>query len=358
MVTSLESPKFMIQERFSAVASTICSQASVSTGIAIQEENLPKIQLTLPKDLSAADSLNVDTVAGCPLQFFLDGNLTAMEAGTGTEDIEILVDGSLVEISFPFTGVEIRARVRESSAFGCFFTIQVFLPFTYRSGETILGLLGKPNGNARDDWVGVDGTTLQAPANQEDSLFSAAYNYCVDNWCIKNESESIFTHIDPTSFETVNKCDEDFADDLEDAVADASDAVKNLCGGDVFCIVDGVCGNLEDASAALLDQSELQTAQEDRDPLPSVAPSTRPSGSFVPTVMPSSQAPSEAPSDRPSSTPSKSLKPSVPPSVLPSTIPSPVPTQEEPSLRPSGGKGGKGGGRSKGDDEQFDSFWE
>lgn len=358
MVTSLESPNFMIQERFSAVVSTICTQASVSTGIAIQEENLPKIQLTLPKDLSAAESPNMDTVAGCPLQFFLDGDPTTLESGTGTEDIEISVAGSLVEISFPFTGVEIRARVRESSAFGCFFTIQVFLPSTYRSDETIIGLLGKPNGNARDDWVGIDGTTLQAPANQEDTLFSAAYNYCVDNWCIKTESQSIFAHIDPTSFDSVNKCDEDFADDLEDAVANASDAVKNLCGGDLFCVVDGVCGNLEDASAALLDQSELETAQEDRDPLPSVAPSTRPSASFVPTVVPSSRAPSEVPSDRPSSTPSKSLTPSVPPSTQPSTIPSPMPTQEEPSSHPSGGKGGKGGGRSKGDDEKFDNFWE
>ena len=70
LLKSLEDPTFMIQERYSPVVnSSTCNQASVSTGIAIQEQNYPTIQISTPRNGKA--SLN--TLNGCPIDFLIDG---------------------------------------------------------------------------------------------------------------------------------------------------------------------------------------------------------------------------------------------------------------------------------------------
>jgi len=64
---------------------------------------------------------------------------------------------------------------------GVIFWFESFFPRACRRDEDLIGLLGKPNGNARDDWVAKEGTVLSAPSNDRDSIFAASYNYCVDN---------------------------------------------------------------------------------------------------------------------------------------------------------------------------------
>ena len=50
----------------------------------------------------------------------------------------------------------------------------------------------------------------------------------MDNWCIKDENDSIFTYTDGESFDDINRCDEDYASDIEQAVANASEALVSL----------------------------------------------------------------------------------------------------------------------------------
>lgn len=103
-VTSLETAAFLIQELFSDAGSSICSQVSVSTGVAIREVDLPVIQISV---------------------LFVGGALATLTNGTGMNSIQVSVAGSSITVRYPFTGVQVLLTVRSSGTFGCFFQVQV-----------------------------------------------------------------------------------------------------------------------------------------------------------------------------------------------------------------------------------------
>lgn len=96
-------------------------------------------------------------------------------------------------------------------------------------------------------------------------LAKAAYEYCRTNWCIENESDSLFTYSDDESFESISGCSVEYDSDLQAKVqaelaADTS-LLKDICcydddddsetndsgsGCDFACLIDGVCGGQED----------------------------------------------------------------------------------------------------------------
>ena len=157
--------------------------------------------------------------------------------------------------------------MRSSADFGCFFITQVFLPFNYRSDETVLGLLGSPNGVRGDDWVSPDGSPFDPPADQAESIFGRAYDYCVTNWCIRDPDSSIFTYPEGESFDSFFGCDEDYSNEIEQAVKAAEVDLRSICGTDLSCLVDGICGSLADAEAALEDSASIEAEQQDGNPL-------------------------------------------------------------------------------------------
>jgi hypothetical protein len=109
-----------------------------------------------------------------------------------------------------------------------------------------------------------DGTILQAPTSDAERLFSTAYNYCVDNWCAQTVGESLFTYGTGESFDAINKCDVDFSSAVETAVNDQQSLDQDLvtaCGGNLICLVDGLCGDIADALAAMGNQEEITAAQ-------------------------------------------------------------------------------------------------
>ena len=324
MVTSLETPSFKIQERFTSVGSNACSQASVSTGIAVAEEGIPTVQISIPR----GDSAGSEVVGTCPVDLFVGGNLDLLSSGTGSSDVEVSVSGQTISIFYPRSFLEVRATVRTSGSFGCFFLVQVFKPFPYRQNETILGLLGTPNLSRSDDWVAPDGTIYSPPQGQAQSIFSPSYDYCTANWCVRDATNSIFTYKSGESFASFFGCDEDYRNDIESAVDSAGAELRTVCGSDLACLVDGICGGLSDAVAVVQDAEAIVAQQEEDNPLPpSPSPSSSPSDSpsFVPSTWPSS-IPSKVPSFVPS------LWPSVSPSFFPSVVPS---ASSRPSTHPT-----------------------
>jgi von Willebrand factor type D domain len=258
MVTSLESPNFKIQERFTSVGSNECSQASVSTAIAVAEENIPTVQISIPRGNSSGSEL----VGGCPVDLFVDGNLKLLSSGTGRVDVDITVSGLNITIFYPGSLLKVLASARQSTNFGCFLLVQVFKPCGYRSDETIIGLLGKPNLKPQDDWVAPNGTSLSPPQDEEDSIFSSAYNYCTSNWCVRNAVDSIFTYRSDESFAAIFGCDEDYGEEIETAVANAGSDLVAICGDDLICLVDGICGDLNDAQTVLQDEEIVVEQQQ------------------------------------------------------------------------------------------------
>lgn len=348
-VTSLETPEFMIQERFTSVGSNLCSQASVSTGVVIKDKNVPKVQISTPRNNTNSTShSSLNTIASCPIDFYVDGIANDLsDDNIGTSSIDVFRSGSRIRVSHTASFVSIDVRIQKTASFGCHFLVQVFIPFDYRPGETILGLLGTPDGNRRDDWRARNGTILGTPDTVQDSIFAPSYQYCVNNWCIQNSTESLFTYTSDESFSSIYACDKNYTDDIESAVSNPSEELSEICGANVFCLVDGFCGDLNDAANALRDEQIVENEQEAGAPSPSSAPSSIPTfgPSFKPSMEPS-EKPSFLPSKDPSSIPSDlpSVKPST--SQSPSSYPSSKPTLS-PSVTPSLGKG-KGKGKNKG----------
>ena len=210
-VKSAETPQFMVQERFTDVNSSLCSQASVSTGVAITDESVPTVQISTPRTTPNA-ALN--TIGSCPIDFYVDG-IPSLIGDDHGPSLDIHQAGARIRVKHVASCVHIDVRVQQTSTFGCHFLVQVFIPFNYRPGELIYGLLGTPNGNSGDDWRARDGTVLAPPASAADSIFAPSYNYCVDNWCICNENLSLFTYGEGESFDSISGCDENYTADIE-----------------------------------------------------------------------------------------------------------------------------------------------
>jgi len=86
-------------------------------------------------------------------------------------------------------------------------------------------LLGTPDGNSSNDWMDADGTTIDIQNNHEDS-----FNYCVDNWCVNQES-SIMSFAEDNTFNDY-KCEDqpfiDFSVDDPSCVLSA-DKIQEKC---------------------------------------------------------------------------------------------------------------------------------
>ena len=94
-LTSLEDPTFLVQERFTAVAST-CGQASVSTGVAFRNTDKPVIQISTPR----SGGTSVNEVNGCLIDFYVDGSNFAFSDDTGLSSysIDVTVESDRVKI--------------------------------------------------------------------------------------------------------------------------------------------------------------------------------------------------------------------------------------------------------------------
>ncbi len=145
-LTSLENPSFKIQERFVAVESSntnTCSQASVSTGVAFVDANKPVLQISIPAN--GDDSMN--TVNGCPVDFYVNGSAHQLENSLWGSDASVSMAGAnKIKIQHDDTLLALDVVVSKSASFGCHIMVQVSIPMTFHSGETLLGLLGTPNG--------------------------------------------------------------------------------------------------------------------------------------------------------------------------------------------------------------------
>ena len=91
-----------------------------------------------------------------------------------------------------------------------------------------MGLLGTPNGDRKDDWMTPQGSPVSV---QGDKRFEPAYEYCTQNWCIRNETDSLFSYSEDKKFSDISKCDAPYNKAIEEAVANASEELISLCQG-------------------------------------------------------------------------------------------------------------------------------
>lgn len=147
------------------------------------------------------------------------------------------------------SGFQITVLAKVSSKNGCVLNTKICLPDDWeRSNERIVGLLGTPNDQVTDDWMNTNNQPVTIPTTKEGLRFETAYNYCVDNWCIRDEGDSIFHYESGESHSGFLKCELPPDTVTKDCVLNADDDLVNVCGADDFaCLVDGCAGGPEEA---------------------------------------------------------------------------------------------------------------
>jgi hypothetical protein len=193
---------FEIQARTQAVENH-SARPAVTTAVVVYEEetkNLPIIQVSLAQDTNTAE--NVVTIANCPVQLFVDGVSRDITTGSGRAGGTVQVSGNRIVVEYPDTQLRLDMIVR-SWRNTCHFSVDYVLA-DCRPEDELVGLLGSPNGEWRDDWMKRDGTLVDIPLSKRDRRFGKAFEYS-KNWCITSDT-SYFTYEEGTEFSTFDEC--------------------------------------------------------------------------------------------------------------------------------------------------------
>jgi hypothetical protein len=296
--------------------------------------SVPLLQVSL-------DSTNASTVSGCLAltSLYENGQRRQISSGSNSSAVNVtLLNGDEVVLLYPTTGLEVHIVVKSSTSFGCFFTQWIVLPGGYRRAESLTGLLGNGNGNPSDDWQTKLGGTLPTP-DTEMAFYQGGYEYCRTEWCIQNATESLFTYGSGTSFTTYFDCNATYQSGIKNSVANASLALRNLCGNNVQCIIDGVVGSNTDAQVYLNDTRRIEKVMTELNityetvpaPAPAPVPIPVPTPVSVPVKAPVpvptravTDTPSQSPSSRPIKAPVKAPLIAPIPVPLPLSVPVPL----------------------------------
>jgi hypothetical protein len=209
---------------------------AVTTGVAIRpdESDQPVIQVAV--NTTGTNTIQVGNHQ-CGVEVFVDG---AKQGGIPYDDgiASISVSGRTISIEYAnLLSVDMRM-----SYFGrCFFTVDFHLYNCETRADTVIGLLGSPDGDSTNDWMTPGNTVLDLPTgNVGKFFFEPAFNYTRDNWLITTENDSLFNYTPGSDgFATYSTPDEVYDPAIETAVNNVDQNVVNICGDDIACRLDG-----------------------------------------------------------------------------------------------------------------------
>ncbi len=133
-----------------------------------------------------------------------------------------------------------------------------------------------------DDWMSKPSngasTIISPPTSDQERLFSTSYNYCTTNWC-QDSTNSLFTLRSDESFDDINKCATPYIDVVETAVSSLvndptiNQELYDICTKydnygigkqslDLSCVVDGLCGDTNDAQNARNDRQDIESTHD------------------------------------------------------------------------------------------------
>jgi von Willebrand factor type D domain len=245
---------FEIQGRFEAMTST--SRPTITKSIVFKTgDGEPKIQVSTPK---APDNAGI-----CMPTVYVEGietDVLTNLVGDGSLQVARHVIKGAVNYVFYFhnSGFQLSTTSKKTSKGGCVLATRVCLPYDWpRAKETLVGLLGSPDKNANNDWMDRNNKAVAIPATKKGRVGVDAYNYCVKNWCIESEQESMFHYLSGESYAGFKKCDLGPDTTTSTCIDNPSEALAKVCGPDnMECLVDGCVGGEEEAKAWLDTQAE------------------------------------------------------------------------------------------------------
>lgn len=224
-------------------------RVSLTTGMAVSEG-----------PTSSVVEISIPVVAGVGPVVYVNGT-EVTTSPPNIEDSNVIVksnsDNGPFRVTYKDTALTVACSYRVSGFFGRYFNCRVALPAIYRAQGT-QGLLGSADDNSLNDWMQPDGTIVPIQLSYTGLRGQPALEYCVVNWCIRNETDTLFTFFDST-FDSLSDCDEVTTETID--ITNPPAELVALCGNDEACLIEGVeGGGLEAAQAQLVEQAELAAA--------------------------------------------------------------------------------------------------
>eukprot|EP00980_Cylindrotheca_fusiformis_P012256 scaffold2995_cov130-Cylindrotheca_fusiformis.AAC.1 len=302
---------------------------AVTTGLVVTEDNLPKIQVSMPRFPDATE--DVVTMKGCPVQLFVDGVPRDVRTGSGAPGVTVQTKKNRILIEYPSTGLQLDMQVTEWRN-TCHFSVDYVLG-DCRCGETLVGILGSPNGDWHDDWMEEDGTPVDIPPDDHCRRFECGFNYS-KTWCVPEE-DSNFDYGDGTDYEDYDECYDDYDEEMEEVVEEPSEECEEKCtiNGvlDEGCVID--CEVMGGEAGDEYVEKDEETPTVTFTPNPTAAPVTA-----DPTAAPVTSEPTAAPTVVASADPTAApvtSEPTAAPTVVASGDPTAAPVTSEPTAAPT-----------------------
>ena len=204
---------------------------------------MPEIQVNVP--FSAMDGV-------CKPYAYVgkeSRDIASLDKGQDKFQSEVLAEGKKhgIVIYFVDSKVQVTLWAKASSKNGCVLGTSVCLDHdSPLVNDSVVGLLGTPNNDLSDDWMTGEAADIAIPETARERLVEG-YDYCVDNWCIRNEEESLFVYDEDEdeSFDAFENChpqteeniDTTTIDCVEKVQADPDSDLAKICGLYYACFV-------------------------------------------------------------------------------------------------------------------------
>jgi len=322
---------FEIQARFNSGIKDFVGEGGITVmkGIVIDTgvQDVPVVQALTTFD---------EALGECVIDYFLTLNGAEVQwPAVATDRIDFQRSGvgtrSVDYVYFPDTGLMYTVSAKWGS-FGCRMNSKICIPPDFINQNTIVGLLGSPDGSAGNEWMKPNG----APVPNRGEGMQSEYEYCTTNWCA-TKAETMFTYFDDTTYDNFSRCAAAFdpvveemlrnptADCLEDCAALTNDF--NLVNKEALydnCLLECAEGGAVSAIGDIADAELLQDVQkkcgnpetEEITPKPTLSPTPKPTRSPTPkpTRSPTpkpTESPTAKPTESPTAKPTESSTPEV-----------------------------------------------
>ncbi|KAL3937744.1 MAG: hypothetical protein SGBAC_007205 [Bacillariaceae sp.] len=171
---------------------------SVGRAVGIKvEETVPPIQIST-QESGASGECTLEFTQGIAQDVTID-DVSSFETNYPSK-LRVYADNRAKNAVLIFPGYDARVNVsvRTSPRFGCLLSVDLCLTPEYHGD--IVGLFGSPNGGFQDDWM-----TPSIPVDSARDMYVEGYKFCMDNWCINNSADSLFSS---ANFDVFNFCDD------------------------------------------------------------------------------------------------------------------------------------------------------
>jgi len=271
LFTMMKNHMFNIQAHFVHI-STPWGGASITSDLAIdfvKTGDAPKMQVSFPDftKIDADDPTYPESsrkIGNCPTMFYIDNTLQDISDveddgylyGDAASDYSAKLEGHVIQVKhlagvsngekyFSNSVVQIEGT-GPFSEWSCIITFYICLPQEEKElfEQYSVGLLGSPNGQPHDDWMGQDGQTLMIPSHDR---AQASFDYCTENWCVE-AVDSIMTYEENSSYNDY-KCDNQDFHEFDVNKCPNSEEIVSLCADHstpTTCQMEKCAGNDEE----------------------------------------------------------------------------------------------------------------